>query len=190
MNMHEKSVRVARMRSAAMWTLCLGGVGVAIACNAARQESVVPAASAPQANAQQANAPQTAPVVAEQADAPSFVMSSELRPSRFPGVMVRSIPEAHGANQGKSASIYRVPGAPAPQFRARSNNGYTRGVDLAPRKGKSKAGGIVKRFDPALSPLETVERNANGGFQVHHRDATKGGTPKGDSPQGDSHSAR
>jgi len=106
MNTHDKNPRAKRAaRAVALWSLCLGGVGVAVASNAARQKAAEPVAPA----------------------ASQKLADDGFRQSAHSSLMVRDVEEAPAKTASDttakaaavSASIYRKKGSPHPAQSAR-----------------------------------------------------------------------
>lgn len=153
------------LRGMAMWGLCLGGIGMAIAANTAREAKNPLAAPAV-----------TASPVSEVSNAAPQTLSREYEPStNFPGVMVRHIPsgtrpQVAPKSDGSAASVYKWVGANSRGINTRSSSGgYTGGTTRsvqAPVERKVPGGGASLRFDRSLYSREGLRVDAKGGYHM------------------------
>lgn len=155
------------LRGMAMWGLCLGGIGMAIAANTARE------AKNPLATTTVTASPVS--TISEVRSAPAQPLTREYQPSaNFPGVMVRHIPSNNGAqgapkSGGGAASVYKWAGANSNGLGTRSSgNGYTTGSTRsvkAPIERKVPGGGASLRFDRSLYSRAGMQADGKGGYR-------------------------
>lgn len=84
-------------------------------------------------------------------------LASQFVPSKYAGVMVRSVPQAN-PHAKRGTSIYRKPGAARPTRALRPG---TRGV-VTKSAGKSAKGGMAAKLPNERMPMITAHRDKSG----------------------------